>query len=242
RLEPQRNWAVNDPENLAKTLPVLEKIAADFNAKATGGRRVSFADVVVLAGCAAVEEAAKRAGEDIEVPFTPGRTDATQEQTYVESFAVLELAADGFRNYIDPKFTRPAEELLIDRADLLTLTAPEMTVLIGGLRVLQANTGHAKLGVFTDRPGTLTNDFFTNLLDMSTEWKVSPRCEHFYEGVDRVTGEMRWMGTSVDLVFGSNSQLRALSEVYACEDSQEKFVRDFVAAWVKIMNLDRFDV
>ena len=238
RLDPQRHWAVNDPETLDQTIPVLERLTAEFNA--AGSKQVSFADVVVLAGCAAVEDAARRGGHDVTVPFTPGRTDATQEQTDVESFAVLELAADGFRNYIVPEFTRPAEELLIDRADLLTLTAPEMTVLIGGLRVLKANTGHPDLGVFTTRPETLTNDFFVNLLDMGLDWRVSPKCDHFYEGIDRATGAMRWMGTGVDLLFGSNSQLRALSEVYAESNAGTKFVRDFVRAWAKVMDLDRF--
>jgi catalase-peroxidase len=241
RLAPQKDWAVNDPELLAKTMPVLEKVQADFNSSASGGKRVSFADVVVLGGCAAVEEAARRAGHDITVPFRPGRTDASQEQTDVESFSVLEVTADGFRNYIAPEHKAPAQDLFVDRAQLLDLTAPEMTVLVGGLRVLGANHGQSKLGVFTDRPETLTNDFYVNLLDMGLAWRKSPRCEHFYEGVDRQSGDVRWTATAVDLVFGSNSQLRALSEVYGCSDSQEKFVRDFVAAWDKVMNLDRFD-
>jgi catalase-peroxidase len=240
RLSPQKDWAVNDPDNLAKTVPVLEKIQDDFNKSATGGKKVSFADVVVLAGCAAIEEAARRGGHELRVPFAPGRTDATQEQTDVESFSVLELSADGFRNYIAPEHTRPAHELLIDRADLLNLTAPEMTVLIGGLRVLGANTGHGGLGTFTDRPETLSNDFFTNLLDLRLEWAKSDKCDHFYEGRDRDTGETRWMGTSVDLIFGSNSQLRAIAEVYASDDAQQKFLADFASVWDKLMTLDRF--
>ena len=197
--------------------------------------------MIVLGGCAAVEEAAKKAGHDVQVPFSPGRTDASQEQTDVDSFAVLEPTADGFRNYVQNGNQRPAEELLVDRAHLLTLTAPEMTVLVGGMRVLNANVGKSELGVFTDRPETLTNDFFVNLLDMSTEWQVST-AEHVYEGRDRATGDIKWTGTAVDLVFGSNSQLRAIAEVYACDDSQQSFVRDFVAAWDKVMNLDRFDL
>ena len=196
----------------------------------------------MLGGCAAVEEAAKKAGQDVKVPFSPGRTDATQEMTDVESFAVLEPTTDGFRNYFGHEHDRPAEELLVDRAHLLTLTAPEMTVLVGGMRVLNTNAGFPQLGVFTKRPETLTNDFFVNLLDMSTEWQKSPACEHFFEGRDRKTGEVKWTGTRVDLVFGSNSQLRAIAEVYACEDAQQKFVNDFVAAWTKVMNLDRFDL
>jgi catalase-peroxidase len=241
RLEPQRNWKVNDPESLSETIAVLEQVQSEFNESAEGGTRVSFADLVVLAGCAAIEEAARRAGHNILVPVRPGRTDATQEQTDIELFSYLEPTADGFRNYIAPEHNRPAEHLLVDRADLLTLTAPEMTVLIGGLRVLNANTGGSKLGVLTDRPETLTNDFFVNLLDMGVEWKQSDRCEHFYEGHDRKTGDVRWMGSAVDLVFGSNSQLRALCEVYACDDAEQKFVRDFVRAWDKVMELDRFD-
>ena len=198
--------------------------------------------MIVLGGCAAVEEAAKAAGHDVQVPFTPGRTDASPEQTDVDSFAVLEPTADGFRNYFRDGHTRTAEELLVDRAQMLTLTAPEMTVLIGGMRVLNANTGQSELGVFTKRPETLTNDFFVNLLAMGTEWKKSSKCEHFYEGRDSGTGEVKWMGTAVDLVFGSNSQLRAIAEVYACDDSQQAFVQDFVAAWDNVMNLDRFDL
>jgi catalase-peroxidase len=242
RLAPQKDWEVNQPEKLAKVLPVLEKIQAAFNAAQTGNKKVSLADLIVLAGNAAVESAAKKAGHDVSVPFSPGRTDATQEMTDVESFAVLEPKQDGFRNYLGHELDRPAPETLVDRAQLLTLSAPEMTVLVGGLRVLGTNVGHPDLGVFTTRRETLTNDFFTNLLSMDLEWKVSPRCEHFYEGTDRSTGELRWMATSVDLVFGSNSQLRALSEVYASADGEKKFVADFVAAWTKVTNLDRFDL
>jgi catalase-peroxidase len=239
RLAPQKDWEVNQPAELAKVLPALEKIQKDFNA---GGKKVSLADVIVLGGCAAVEAAAKKAGQDVQVPFKPGRTDATQAMTDVESFAVLEPTADGFRNYLRKGDNRPAAELLVDRAHLLTLTAPEMTVLVGGMRVLGANFGQSELGVFTKRPGSLTNDFFVNLLDMSTEWRKSSQSEHFYEGRDRRTGAVKWTGAAVDLVFGSNSQLRAIAEVYACEDSQQAFVRDFVAAWAKVMNLDRFDL
>jgi len=245
RLAPQKDWAVNQPAELAKVLPVLEKIQQDFNKSLTGGRKVSLADLIVLGGCAAVEEAAKKAGHDLQVPFVAGRTDATQEMTDVESFAVLEPKADGFRNYFGHQIDRPGEELLIDRASLLTLTAPEMTVLVGGLRVLNANSGSgplSQLGVFTKRPETLTNDFFVNLLDMHTQWQKSPVCDHFFEGRDRSTGDLKWTATSVDLVFGSNSQLRAIAEVYASEDAQKKFVNDFVAVWNKVMNLDRFDL
>jgi len=242
RLAPQKDWAANDPEGLAKVLPVFEKVQSEFNAKQSGGKKISLADVIVLGGCAAVESAAKLAGYSVEVPFTPGRTDATPEQTDSESFAPLEPVADGFRNYMNPAAVRSAEELLVDRASLLTLTPPEMTVLIGGLRVLGANTGGSNLGVFTKCPGTLTTDFFTNLLEMGTAWKKSARCEHFYEGTDSATGEIKWMGSAVDLLFGSNSELRALSEVYACDDAGEKFVRDFIAAWTKVMELDRFDL
>ena len=241
RLAPQRDWAVNEPEKLAEVLPVLERVQAEFNGTARGGKRVSFADVVVLAGCAGVEEAARRAGHDVAVPFRPGRTDATQDRTDVESFAVLEVTADGFRNYISPDHKRPAEELLVDRAHLLTLTAPEMTVLLGGLRVLGANHGGSSLGVFTDRPETLTNDFFVTLLDRGLEWRKSPRCEHFYEGLERGSDEVKWTGSAVDLVFGSNSQLRAIAEVYAGADAGAKFVADFVRVWDKMMSLDRFD-
>jgi catalase-peroxidase len=242
RLAPQKNWEVNQPAELAKVLPILEKIQKDFNGALSGGKKVSLADVIVLGGCAAVEAAAKKAGYDVQVPFTPGRTDAAQEMTDVESFAVLEPIADGFRNYFRKGVERPSEALLVDRAQMLTLTAPEMTVLVGGLRVLNANYGQSALGVFTKRPGTLTNDFFVNLLDMNTEWRKSAQCEHFYEGRDRKTGEVKWTGAAVDLVFGANSELRAIAEVYGCDDAQESFVRDFVAAWDKVMNLDRFDL
>ncbi len=241
RLAPQKDWEVNQPAELAKVLQALEKIQKDFNAQ-SGKKKVSLADLIVLGGCAAVEAAAKKAGHDVQVPFTPGRTDASQEMTDVESFAVLEPTADGFRNYQRKGDSRPAPELLVDRARQLTLTAPEMTVLLGGLRVLNANFGQSKLGVFTERPGSLTTDFFVNLLDMGTEWRKSPVCEHFYEGRDRRSGAVKWTASAVDLVFGSNSQLRAVAEVYACDDSQQKFVRDFVAAWDKVMNLDRFDL
>ena len=242
RLAPQKDWPVNDPAGLGDVLGALERIQADFNASQSGGKRVSLADLIVLGGCAAVEEAAKAAGSEIAVPFSPGRTDAVQEQTDVESFAVLEPTADGFRNYLGNGHHRPAEALLVDRAQMLTLTAPEMTVLVGGLRVLGANAGGSDLGVFTERTGTLTNDFFVNLLDMATDWQASADKEGVFEGRDRGTGELRWTGTAVDLVFGSNSQLRAVAEVYACDDSQAPFVRDFVAAWNKVMNLDRFDL
>ena len=241
-LAPQKDWEVNNPPELAKVLKVLERIQKSFNNSQSGAKRVSLADVIVLGGCAAVEEAAKQAGHEVQVPFAPGRTDALQEQTDVESFAVLEPTADGFRNYVRKGHVRPAEELLVERARMLTLTAPEMTVLVGGLRVLNANVGQSPLGVFTSRPETLTNDFFVNLLDMKTRWQVSSQCEHLYEGRDRGTDAPRWTGTAVDLVFGSNSQLRAIAEVYACDDSQQTFVRDFVAAWNKVMNLDRFDL
>ena len=242
RLAPQKDWKVNNPGELAKVLQTLEKIQKEFNSSQSGGKKVSLADLIVLGGCAGVEEAAKKAGHDVKVPFTPGRTDASQEMTDVQSFAVLEPTSDGFRNFLAREIDRPAQELLIDRAHLLTLTAPEMTVLIGGMRVLNANSGNSQLGVFTKRPETLTNDFFVNLLDMSTQWQKSPVCEYFFEGRDRKTGKVKWTASSVDLVFGSNSQLRAIAEVYATDDSQEKFVRDFVAAWNKVMNLDRFDL
>ena len=242
RLAPQKDWEVNQPAELAKVLQTLEKIQQDFNSAQSGGKKVSLADLIVLGGCAAVEEAAKRAGHDIEVPFSPGRTDASQEMTEVDSFAVLEPSVDGFRNFIGHKLDRPAEEMLVDRAHLLTLTAPEMTVLIGGMRVLGTNVGDPQLGVFTKQPETLTNDFFVNLLDMNTEWRKSPRCEFFFEGRDRKTGEVKWTATSVDLVFGSNSQLRAIAEVYASADAKQKFVNDFVAVWHKVMTLDRFDL
>jgi len=242
RLEPQKDWEVNEPARLARVLETLEGIRAEFDASQPNGKRISLADLIVLAGCAGVEQAARDAGHDVTVPFTPGRTDASQEQTDVHSFTFLEPVADGFRNYLKAKYSVPAEELLLDRAQLLTLTAPEMTVLLGGLRVLGANHGQSPHGVFTDRPGTLTNDFFVNLLDMSTEWAPADGDGGLFEGRDRASGEPKWTGTRVDLVFGSNSQLRALSEVYACDDAKEKFVADFVAAWDKVMNLDRFDV
>jgi catalase-peroxidase len=240
RLAPQRDWAVNEPTELAKVLPALEKIQQDFNK--SGKTKVSLADLIVLGGCAAVEQAAKNAGHDIKVPFSPGRTDATQEQTDVESFAVLEPTADGFRNYVQAGDKLPAETRLLDRANLLTLTAPEMTVLIGGLRALGVNHGQSAHGVFTKRAGTLTNDFFVNLLDIGVQWKASASDENVYEGRNGSTGKVKWTATAVDLVFGSHSQLRALAEVYASDDYQEKFVRDFVAAWDKVMNLDRFDL
>ena len=242
RLAPQKDWPVNQPAELATVLEKLEAIQKDFNGSQSGGKRVSLADLIVLGGCAAVEEAAKKAGHDVTVPFTPGRMDASQEKTDVESFAVLEPTADGFRNYLGNGHDRSAEELLLDRAFFLTLTAPEMTVLVGGLRALNANVGQSKLGVFTERPGTLSNDFFVNLLDMSTKWRESSSDEGVYEGRDRETDAVKWTGSRVDLVFGSNSQLRAIAEVYACDDSQQAFVRDFVAAWDKVMNLDRFDL
>jgi len=242
RLAPQRDWEVNDPSELAKVLHTLEEIQQDFNSTQSGRKQVSLADLIVLGGCAAVEQAAKNAGHDVTVPFAPGRTDATQEQTDLESFAVLEPTADGFRNHLRAGEKLSPETLLLDRANLLTLTPPEMTVLIGGMRALNANVGQSAYGVFTDRPEMLTTDFFVNLLDMSTEWTASVESENVYEGRDRVTGELKWTATAVDLVFGSNSQLRALAEVYACDDAKEKFVRDFVAAWNKVMNLDRFDL
>jgi catalase-peroxidase len=242
RLAPQKNWEVNDPSRLAKALRTLEGVQAEFNRSQSGGKKVSLADVIVLGGCAAVEKAAKDAGHNVQVPFKPGRTDASQEQTDVESFAVLEPTFDGFRNYLKAGEVLSPETLLVERAYMLNLTAPEMTVLVGGMRALNANSGESKHGVFTNRPGTLTNDFFVNLLDMGTEWKTSGSAENVYEGRDRGTGKVKWTGTRVDLVFGSNSQLRALAEVYASGDAKEKFVRDFVAAWDKVMNLDRFDV
>jgi len=242
RLAPQREWQVNDPAELAKALQTLEQIQRDFTSSQSGDTRVSLADLIVLGGCAAVEQAARNAGHDIMVPFAPGRTDASQEHTDVESFAVLEPAADGFRNYLRMGEKLSPETLLLDRANLLTLTAPEMTVLIGGMRALNANFGQSRHGVLTNRPETLTNDFFVNLLDLGTEWKASASTENVFEGRDRATGEVTWTATAVDLVFGSNSQLRAISEVYACDDSNEKFLRDFVAAWNKVMNLDRYDL
>ncbi|MEA2201725.1 MAG: catalase-peroxidase [Solirubrobacteraceae bacterium] len=242
RLAPQKDWEWGEPAELASALATLEQIQKDFNDSQSGGKRVSLADLIVLAGCAAVEQAAKNAGhDDVQVPFSPGRTDASQEQTDVESFAVLEPTVDGFRNYSRPGESFPLEHGLLDRAFMLTLTAPEMTVLIGGMRALNANFGQSRHGVFTDRPQTLSNDFFVNLLDMGTEWKASDSAQSLYEGHDRASGELKWTATAVDLVFGSNSELRALSEVYACDDAGEKFVRDFVAAWDKVMNLDRFD-
>ena len=242
RLAPQRDWEVNQPTQLKTVLQTLEGIQGEFNSAQSGGKKVSLADLIVLGGCAAVEQAAKNAGHDVTVPFTPGRTDASQEQTDVVSFAVLEPAADGFRNYLKAKYSVAAEEMLVDRAQLLTLTAPEMTVLVGGMRVLGANYGKSQRGVFTKRPEALTNDFFVNLLDMRTTWKPTTEDADEFEGRDRATGELKWTGTRVDLIFGSNSQLRALAEVYACEDCQEKFLHDFVAVWNKVMNLDRFDL
>jgi catalase-peroxidase len=242
RLAPQKDWEVNEPARLDAVLQALERIRSEFNDEQTGGKSVSLADLIVLGGCAGVEQAAKNAGHDVTVPFTPGRTDAFQEQTDVAAFAALEPAADGFRNYQKAKYSVGAEELLVDRAQLLTLTAPEMTVLVGGMRVLGANFGQSQHGVFTSSPESLTNDFFVNLLDMGTEWEVSAKDEDVFEGRDRATGELKWTGTRVDLIFGSNSRLRAVAEVYGCEDSQEQFVRDFVAAWDKVMNLDRFDL
>jgi catalase-peroxidase len=242
RLSPQRQWEVNEPAELGKALRVLEQIQQDFNRSQSGGKRVSLADLIVLGGCAAVEQAAKNAGSDIAVPFAPGRTDASQEQTDIESFAVLEPTADGFRNYLGAGVTLSPETLLLDRAFMLTLTAPQMTVLVGGMRALNANVGQSSHGVFTDRPETLTNDFFVNLLDMRTEWKPSGPAAHLYEGRDRATGKVRWTATAADLVFGAHAQLRAVAEVYASNDGTEKFVRDFVAAWDKVMNLDRFDL
>ena len=242
RLAPQKDWAANQPTQLAKVLQTLESIQHDFNAAQPGGKKISLADLIVLGGCAAVEAAAKKAGVAVTVPFTPGRMDASQAQTDVESFAVLEPRADGFRNYVQGKSTVPAEAVLIDKAQLLTLTAPEMTVLVGGMRVLNANYANSALGVFTTQPETLTTDFFVNLLDMGLQWQPTSDAEETFEGRDRKTGELKWTGSRVDLVFGSNSQLRALAEFYASDDSQQKFVRDFVAAWDKVMNLDRFDL
>jgi len=242
RLAPQKDWEVNEPAKLANVLKALEAIQADFNKAQTDGKKISLADLIVLAGCAGIEQAAKNGGRTMSVPFVPGRMDASQEQTDVESFAVLEPAADGFRNYQRKKFSISAEELLLDRAQLLTLTAPEMTVLLGGLRVLGTNFENSRHGVFTKRPGTLSNDYFVNLLDMATEWKPVSRDADFFEGSDRKSGDLKWNGTRVDLVFGSNSQLRALAEVYATADAGDKFVRDFIAAWNKVMNLDRFDL
>jgi catalase-peroxidase len=242
RLAPQKDWEVNQPARLKSVLKALERIQKKFNSAQSGGKKVSLADVIVLGGCAGIEQAAKNAGYNVTVPFEPGRTDAVQKQTDVKSFDVLEPEADGFRNYLKAKYTVSAEEMLVDRAQLLTLTAPEMTVLVGGLRVLNTNFGQSKHGVFTKRPDTLTNDFFVNLLDMGTEWKPTSKDEDVFEGRDRASGKLKWTGTRVDLIFGSNSQLRAQAEVYACEDSREKFLNDFIAAWNKVMNLDRFDL
>jgi catalase-peroxidase len=242
RLTPQKYWAVNQPARLAKVIETLEEIQGAFSSAQSGGKKVSIADLIVLAGCVGVEQAAKNGGHEVTVPFTPGRMDALQEQTDVDSFAVLEPVADGFRNYLKTRFSVSAEELLVDKAQLLTLTAPEMTVLVGGMRVLDTQIGQASHGVFTQRPGALTNDFFVNLLDMGIQWKALSKDEDVFEGRDRKTGALRWTGTRVDLVFGSNSQLRGLAEVYGTSDSQEKFVHDFVAAWNKVMNLDRFDL
>ncbi|HAC15173.1 MAG TPA: catalase-peroxidase, partial [Bacteroidetes bacterium] len=242
RLEPQRNWEANSPTQLSKVLSILEGIQNEFNQAQTDGKAISIADIIVLAGCAGVEKAARNAGYDVLVPFTPGRTDATQEQTDVDSFAVLEPLADGFRNYMKKKYRISSEEMLVDKAQLLTLTAPEMTVLVGGMRALNANVDKSKMGVFTDRPETLTNDFFVNLLDLGTTWKGMGGSDDVFEGRDRKSGEVKWTASRVDLIFGSNSELRALAEVYGCSDSQAKFVKDFVAAWTKVMNLDRFDI
>jgi catalase-peroxidase len=242
RLVPQKDWKVNQPAQLAKVLKTLEGIQAEFNKAASGGKKVSLADLIVLAGCAGVEQAAKNADHTVTVPFTPGRMDASQEQTDVDSVAVLEPIADGFRNYLKAKYTVPAEALLIDKAQLLTLTAPEMTVLVGGMRVLKTNADGSHYGIFTKRPEALTNDFFVNLLEMNTDWKPVNSDAEVFDGRDSKTGQTRWTGTRVDLVFGSNSQLRALAEVYGSVDAENKFVQDFVAAWNKVMNLDRFDL
>jgi catalase-peroxidase len=242
RLVPQKDWEVNQPARLAKVLKTLEGMQSAFNSAQSAGKKVSLADLIVLAGCAGVEQAARNAGHEVTVPFTPGRMDASQEQTDADSFAVLEPIADGFRNYLKGKYSVSAEALLVDKAQLLTLTAPEMTVLVGGMRVLKTNVAGPQHGVFTRRPEALTNDFFVNLLDMSTEWKAASDAKDVFEGRDRKTGQVKWTGTRVDLVFGSNAQLRALAEVYGSADAQAKFVQDFVAAWTKVMNLDRFDL
>jgi catalase-peroxidase len=242
RLAPQKDWEVNQPAQLQRVLQTLENIQQQFNSEQSGGKRISLADLIVLGGCAGIEKAAQNAGSKLTVPFIPGRTDALQEQTDVQSFSVLEPKADGFRNYLKGKYSVTAEELLVDRAQLLTLTAPEMTVLLGGMRVLGTNFGGTRHGVFTQKSETLTNDFFLNLLDMGTVWKSTPDDENVFEGRDRITGELKWTGTRLDLVLGANSQLRAIAEVYACADSQEKFLRDFVSAWNKVMNADRFDL
>jgi catalase-peroxidase len=241
RLAPQKDWEANDPRELAKVLKRLEGIQEDFNSAQSGGKKVSLADLIVLGGAAAIEQAAKKAGQNVQVSFTPGRTDASQAQTDVASFAVLEPTADGFRNYFGNGNSKSPAEMLVDRANLLTLTVPQMTVLVGGMRALNANTGQAEHGVFTDRPGTLSNDFFVNLLDMSTKWAKSSKSDGIYQGLDRATGKPKWTATPVDLAFGSNSELRAVAEVYAAADGQAKFVRDFVDAWTKVMNLDRYD-
>jgi catalase-peroxidase len=241
RLAPQKDWEANQPAELTKVLAKLEAIQKEFNGSQSGKKKVSLADLIVLGGCAAVEAAAKKAGHDVKVPFSPGRTDASQDQTDVHSFAVLEPTADGFRNYLRKGQQTPAEELLLDKAQLLSLTAPELTALVGGMRALDANTGQSKHGVFTKRPETLTNDFFVNLLDMNTKWQPDGS-DGVYEGRDRKTGELKWTATRADLVFGSNSQLRAIAESYGCDDSKERFVKDFVAAWHKVMNHDRFDL
>jgi catalase-peroxidase len=242
RLAPQKDWAVNQPQQLTHVLKSLETVRSDFNARGNAGKKISIADLIVLGGCAAVEKAARDAGYDVVVPFTPGRTDATQDQTDVDSFAALEPVADGFRNYARGRVAMAAEHVLVDRAQLLTLTAPEMTVLVAGLRVLDANEGQSQAGVFTKRPGVLSNDFFVNLLDMNTEWKPTTPESTLYEGRDRKTGVIRWTATRADLAFGADSRLRALAEVYAADDAREQFVHDFVAAWTKVMNLDRFDL
>jgi catalase-peroxidase len=242
RLAPQKDWEVNNPKELAKVLKRLEGIQQDFNRAQTGGKKVSLADVIVLGGAAAIEQAAKNAGHNVQVPFKPGRTDASQALTDVSSFAVLEPTGDGFRNYYGEGNYRSPAEMLVDKANMLTLTVPEMTVLVGGMRALNANSGQSAYGVFTDRPGTLSNDFFVNLLDMSTQWTKSSAAEGVYEGRDRETGELKWEATPADLIFGSSSELRAVAEVYAAEDAHEKFVRDFVAAWTNVMTLDRFDL
>jgi catalase-peroxidase len=242
RLEPQKSWPVNNPKQLSEVLRVLENIQNEFNSAQIGNKKVSLADLIVLAGCAAVEKAAMNAGHNIPVPFSPGRTDASKEQTDAEAFDALEPSADGFRNFVKGKFSVTAEEMLVDRAQLLTLTAPEMTVLIGGMRVLNTNFDTSKHGVFTHKTESLTNDFFVNLLDMGTTWEATSQDDTLFEGRNRSTGELKWTGTRADLIFGSNSELRAIAEVYACEDSKEKFARDFIAVWHKVMNLDRFDL
>jgi catalase-peroxidase len=242
RLAPQKDWAANNPVELAKVLKQLESIQKEFNSAQTGGKKVSLADLIVLGGAAAIEQAAKNAGNEVQVPFAPGRTDASQDQTDVKSFAVLEPTADGFRNYFGDGNRRSPADMLVDRANLLTLTVPEMTVLVGGMRSLDANAGQSEHGVFTDRPGALSNDFFVNLLDMSTKWSKASTSEGIYEGRDRKTGELKWTATPVDLIFGSHSELRAIAEVYAANDGRDKFVQDFVNAWTKVMTLDRFDL